>query len=287
VVKYPLLIVKTLSVLIKSKSKVVFAQNPSIVLSLLVVVYGKLFHKTVVIDAHNAGLFPLEGKSRILNGLAKAIFRMARLTIVTNDSLKSYVADKGGRPIVVPDPLPEFSVSRRVNNESNFLITFICSWAQDEPYREVMEAASLLCDMPVSFSITGKYKGKVDSLSVPDNVQLTGFLDEKAYLNMLAKSDAVVVLTKRKDCMNCGAYEAVSMGLPLLLSDSQVLRNYFSKGTLFTDNSVEDIVHKLRQLYLGHVTLGMEVAELKQELAEGWESYLNDLRQAVSQGIIN
>src|SRR5690606_35127570 len=97
---------KTLQVLLNHRPKIVFAQNPSIVLALLVVVFKRVLGYKAVIDQHNAGLFPMEGRSRILSSVCRFIVRHADISIVTNRNLANEVTRLGGTPAVLPDPLP-------------------------------------------------------------------------------------------------------------------------------------------------------------------------------------
>ena len=107
--KYIYGLMKTSILLFKVKPGIVFCQNPSIILSLFVCLIGKIFLFRVIVDAHNAGLFPLEGRYKILLSISKLIQRHAFLTIVTNKALKDYVEKNGGRAFILPDPIPKFS----------------------------------------------------------------------------------------------------------------------------------------------------------------------------------
>ncbi len=62
---------KTISVILKENPRIVAAQNPSKFLAFVVILFQNIFSYKVVIDAHNRGIFPLEGKSKTLMLLAK------------------------------------------------------------------------------------------------------------------------------------------------------------------------------------------------------------------------
>ena len=62
---------------------------------------------------------------------------------------------------------------------------------------------------------------------------------------MLLSVDVIIDLMTRQDCLAGGAYEAVAAGTPLIVSNSEVLRRQFSSGTLFTDNTSEDLARKI------------------------------------------
>ena len=64
---------------------------------------------------------------------------------------------------------------------------------------------------------------------------LAGFLDDDAYLRLLARSDAVVVLTDREDTLLSGAWEAIALGRPLVVSGTQALRTTFGDAVGYVD----------------------------------------------------
>ena len=283
--RYFILSFRTIILLNKEKPDVLFCQNPSIVLSFIALLLKFMFSYKLVVDAHNAGVYPNEGNSKFLNALAKIIVKYSDLVIVTNSSLASVCKAWGGRPIVVADPLPDISPedirSRllKIQNESfvpNFL--FICSWSNDEPVNEVFSAARLL--KSVSIRITGKAPKSI-SRDLPENITLLGFISEEDYLKELRLCDGVLVLTKRNDCLNCGAYEAVSAEKPGILSDKLTIKNYFSKGFLYSKNDTIDIKNKLEKFSDEAERLYREVKDLKQLLHESDEISKKNLNRSV------
>ena len=154
IIKYGTGICKTLIVLLKEKPDLVFGQNPSLILSLFLIIIKRFLGFKVIIDAHNAGLFPLEGRSRILLELSRIIQQYASLTIVTNVALKAHVERNGGKAFILPDPIPEFPKTKRFTLPNPFNLLFICSFAEDEPYEIVFKAAKKL-DPSIHIYVTG------------------------------------------------------------------------------------------------------------------------------------
>lgn len=275
VVRYFISIVRTIRALREENPIMIFAQNPSVVLAWLCVFYGKLCQIPVVVDAHNAGIYPQHGKWKWLNRIAAKIFHIADFTMVTNHSLAEYVARQGGRPLVLPDPIPTFEFSGsfidRDKLKGKFNVLFVCTFAVDEPYLEVIKAASLL-DQDVYIYITGDSKGKDKEYRacIPENIIFTGYLPEEDYVQMLFSVDVIVDLTTRQDCLVCGAYEAVAAGTPLIVSDSEVLRRQFSIGTLFTDNTSEDLARKINTAILSKEVFAQQMRDLKVKLISEW-----------------
>jgi glycosyltransferase involved in cell wall biosynthesis len=266
-IKYPLLISKTLAIIFRNKLKVLFVQNPSIVLSFFSIFVKKLFGFVVVVDAHNAGIYPLEGKSRSLNFIAKLICRNADLVIVTNQHLARVVEKWGGVPFIMPDPLPDFSSHTivPVSTERSYLL-FICTWASDEPYMEVIQAAKEL-DFDIDIYITGNFHKKLtrsEIEDIPPTIKLLGFVDENDYLSYFKGATAVIDLTTRDNCLVCGGYEAVALEKPGILSESSVNKEIFSEGFVFTRNDARSINKAIAEVLNQEIQLLAAVKKSKE-----------------------
>ncbi len=270
--RYLRCIYRTLEILATLQPRLVFVQNPSIVLSFLAMAWCRLTGIPIVMDAHNAGVYPFEGLRPWANHIARFLFRAADLTLVSNEALASYVERSGGQAFVLPDPLPDFSSPLVSSPElSSRRVLFICTWATDEPYVEVIRSARQI-DRNVAIYITGNSRGReaAAGLPMPDNIVLTGYLGDSEYEELLRTCDLVIDLTTRKDCLVCGAYEAVAAERPLIVSDTQALRGYFNRGTLYTNNQAADIADKIKQALEHKPDLIREMQELKATKIREW-----------------
>lgn len=271
--RYALLTSKTLGVLARADVDIVFVENPSIVLSTLVVAWGKLSSSPskIVIDCHNCGIFPRHFKT-----LARWLTRNASACIVTNDAMAKVVSSWGGRALVMPDPLPKLNPVQRIELPRPSIL-FICSWADDEPIDQVISAAQALADKQVEATIyiTGKPDLELyPTLDVPPgNVILTGYLSEEEFDRYLLSCDVVLDLTTRDNCMVCGAYEGVAAEKPLLLSDNEATAAYFTDGVELTNNSAVDICEKL-VLMLSQLDAYQEAIVSMKAAASEKESFL-------------
>ena len=282
--RYILSIIKTLKIFVSEKPKVIFVQNPSLVLALLAVLYGKLVKVPIVVDAHNAGLSPVRGPTAIVNGIALQIIKLASLTIVTNYALKNYVETQGGKAFVLPDPTPSLIPTKKLLKlRGKYNVLFICTYANDEPYLEVINAARLIAEEIVIY-ISGNPRGKEKELikNLPNNVILTGYLSEEEFIDMLFSVDVVLDLTTRDDCLVCGAYEGIAVEKPIILSDTIALREYFNKGALFVDNTARDISNKICFAIKQKQGLTKETAVLKEQLVRARGETLNDLEKLLT-----
>jgi glycosyltransferase involved in cell wall biosynthesis len=279
-IRYPINLIKTLFIFLKEQPQQIFVQNPSIVLALFSVVFSKIMHSPIIVDAHNAGVYPLEGTSDFFNTLAKYIFSNASLTLVTNTYLADYVRKNGGDAFVLPDPLPDFPIPENIiQNKSSHSVLFICTWAVDEPYLEVIKAAQHI-DKSITINITGNVKEKeIQKIISPiaENINFTGFLPDNDYISLLYSSDIIIDLTTRENCLVCGAYEGVSCEKPLILSDKKILKEYFYKGVVFTENNDMNIAESINYAITNLDNLNDEVKQLRYELTSKWESDLVNL----------
>jgi glycosyltransferase involved in cell wall biosynthesis len=269
-IRYSRLILKTAWILLREKPEVVCVQNPSIVLALLGVLCKGIMGYRCIVDAHNSGIMPLEGRSETLLKVAGWIQRRADLTIVTNEEMKNLVETNGGKAVILPDRIPEVPPVEPVTLRGGRVVSYICTFSEDEPYEEVIEAAKLLEEDIVVY-ITGNYRDRIDTGSLPANVELTGFIEEAAYWSLLASSDAVMVLTTREGCLVCGAYETVALDKPLILSDTEALRSYFNRGCVYVSSDSRSIAGGIREALKREKELLAEIQKLHGALDQSWE----------------
>jgi len=83
---------------------------------------------------------------------------------------------------------------------------------------------------------------------VPPNLTLTGFLQAPVYGALLRKAGVVMALTTDDHTMQRAAYEAVYQGTPVIVSDTQVLRQAFDEGAVHVDNSPDAIVKAVKHV---------------------------------------
>ena len=279
--KYTLGIMKTSYLLYKKRTNVVFCQNPSIVLSLFLAIIGKIFLFRVIVDTHNSGLFPLESRSKLLLRISRIIQRLAFLNIVSNKALKEYVEMNGGRAFVLPDPIPEFEYTPVSKFNQYFNILFICTFAYDEPFENVFSAARNIGDS-YHIYVTGNYKkGSIDPTVIPRNITLLGYISEDEYVKILHSVDLTIDLTNRENCLLCGAYESVAAEKPMIISNTEALREYFDKGAVYTDNSASNITMSIKKAKKDYLRLKKEIQELKIQKQRLWPKDIKKLNKII------
>jgi glycosyltransferase involved in cell wall biosynthesis len=269
---------RTVWLLLRVRPSLLFVQNPSVQLTYLACRLKPLLGYTLVVDRHSNFNFA-DTEHGFFNHLSNYTLRTADLTIVTNETVAGIVQGKGGRTLVLQDILPTLRPRPLAMPKSRVRIVYICSFLPDEPVEEMLGAARRLGD-EFQICVTGRVPKRFQNLarSAPGTVTFTGFLPEEEYVSLLGSADVVMVLTKRENTLLCGAYEGVSLRKPLVLSNQAVLRDYFKKGVVLTENTPEAIEAAIRKAARERVRLGVELAELVPELQADWASRFEQLR---------
>lgn len=268
----------TITIISKVKPKVVMVTNPSIILNSLALLLRPIFGFRLIVDFHNAGLFPLEGNRKLIQRYANWLVRKADFSIVTNMKLASYVKELKGKPIVLPDALPSMKHKSSISftDKTFFNVILVRGGGRDEPNDLINELIHQLQGSNIKLFITGRQN---NAIIKNENTVMTGFLNDEDYNKLMSDVDVVLVLSNRSDNLMCGAYEAVSLERPLIASDSEVIRWYFNRGTIFTSNSASDIIEGIRTIEAQKIWYNNEITLLKQEISYNWPKFANELKR--------
>jgi hypothetical protein len=278
--RYIFLSIKTILILFKQKPEVLIVQNPSIVLSYISVIFRPLIGYKLIMDCHNAALVPLEGKYPWLVKLAQFLINKAKFVIVTNEELAKQVFSLKGAPIILNDPIPEFDYEKSLKNRNDQpKVTLIATWAEDEPIKEFLDAVAQMENLDVY--VTGRLK-EPELKEKYNMVNFTGFLSRSDYIKLISSSDLIVDLTTRENCLVCGAYEAVGVGVPLLLSNTLSLRSTFDLGAEFCDNDVDSIIDGINSAISNIQELKDGIKSMKEIHMDRWEKSATKLLQELS-----
>lgn len=255
--------IRTLGLLKRVHPKVVYAQNPSVVLTALIILSRSFFQYKFVSDSHFGGVTAYNG-NWLFQKILDFCNRQADLVIVTNDEHARYINSIGGKSFVCEDPLPDLSQHYENEQADGKIVLFICSYDIDEPYIEVFMAARLLAQEGYTICVSGNYsKRGIRPEDYPD-VTFLGFLSEQAFYQVLYQSHVVIDLTTHENCLVCGAYEAMAAEKPLVTSDTRALRKHFNKGTVFSENSTDSIASAVRAAYENRQALILEIKKWKE-----------------------
>jgi hypothetical protein len=157
------------------------------------------------------------------------------------------------------------------------VVTVVNTFNPDEPLEPILGAAKLLPQ--VRFFILGNTDLADRRLlrSAPDNVRFTGYLWHDAYWSQLRDSQAIMVLTNYPYSLLAGAQDGVDVRRPLILSRQPALTDYFTKGTVFVDNSIQSIVDAIQTVQRQEHQLTQEIVEFAAEKRLQWEANFQEL----------
>lgn len=268
---------KTLRLLLREKPRTIFVMTPPVFACFPIWLYAQFWGARYVIDAHS-GAF-LDRRWTPMLFLHRFFSRWAAITIVTNDHLEKMIRSWGAKASIISDLPVVFPPPAQMTLNGSFRITLVNTFTRDEPLELFLRAAPALPD--VQFYITGSLndanKGLLRMKS--DNVEFTGFLPSSEYVGLLLASHAVMSLTTLEHTMQRGAYEAVYLGKPVLVSGSEFLRKAFYKGAVYVENSVDGIVSAVREMKENLPEYQQQVASLRVEKLQRWNQTQTALRE--------
>jgi glycosyltransferase involved in cell wall biosynthesis len=304
-IQYVKLFVKTIFILRKERPEVIFCQLPPIFSALAAITY-KYFASSmsdIVIDMHTAAFSKPWSYFKRLN---KWVMKRSYLIIVTNSELREDIPiEFRAKTMVLEDRIPDIqspqetkdnnisevkyaeNLERRRRGDqdnlacSSFKIAIISSFSPDEPLEEVLASASAKPEITFYITHDVSRANKEILAKKPDNVILTGFLEYNDYLSLLAKVDAIMVLTTRDKTMLCGAYEAVAFQKPLITSNFGPLKRYFYKGTIYVDNSVDEIQRAIDTVVKRAEEMTKDISCLRRERTKEWNQKFAELESQI------
>ena len=281
----PVLFIKTLQILRKERPRIIICQSPPITCAFIAMVYKSLFARIskpkILIDVHTGAISRPWSKN-----VSRLIMKHASVNIVINKEQQNLLIQKYKiRPIVLEDPIPDFTdillsakkqEGYKIEQKAIFSVAVISSFAYDEPLQIVFDAALQLPD--VYFYITGDKKNAAKKILIKksDNVIITGFLDYNTYVDLLRKVDVIMDLTTENTSMVAGAYEAVALEQPLILTNWIPLKRYFNKGTIYINNSSDDIRKAIMVAMTKKEELSKEMHQLKIERMKEWKEKISN-----------
>jgi glycosyltransferase involved in cell wall biosynthesis len=272
--RYAVQAVRTVRYLRRHRPGVVLAMAPPMALPVLC---RLVHHGVLVLDAHTGAV--LRG-----DRVRPSFVRLARrcdVVLVASEALRDRLERETGIPaLAVHDPVTPGSVSSPRLQETagrHRTVVFPAGWRADEPMDAVLDAARRLGD-GVAIVITGSAP---DGLTVPGNVRLSGFLAEEDYDELVRTADVVLALTTRSQTMQRAGYEALAHGRPLVASDTDVLREFFTAGTVLAQNTGASIAAAVERAIADGERLAEEMRSLRDHRVVEDDRAVAALREAI------
>lgn len=284
--RYAALSWRTLRLLAQQRPKVVYVQNPSLILSLLVLAARPFLGRyRVLMDAHNEAVTPYTHAYWPITSLTRLALRAADITIVTNSALAEEVRRIGGTPQILPDrlPTPPHAPQQAPALDGPVRVMVVATYAADEPITEIIEAGRALGEQ-FQLRITGRDTKlpAAQRATLPSNVKQTGFLSEEDYWGLMHDSHLILDLTLKPNCLVCGAYESLAMLRPMVLTDNPATVDLFGNVAVFPKSaSTQDIVTALLQARDRYPQLLRQINDAHPAFLQRWTTLAETLRQRI------
>lgn len=280
-IKYIAQALKTWYILLRERPHVIYVTNPPVFAPLCVYVYCKLSGAKFIMDTHPPALYSRRWGWTL--PLQRWLAKRAHINVIDQQRFADLIESWGARAVVLTNPPknPLLGSLQKTDDGGMFHVAVVNTFATDEPLDIILEAAQ---QMPkVHFHIMGDLglapSGVVER--APVNVTFTGYLRGDAYWNCLYNARAVMVLTTYPYSLLGGAQDGVTLDKPLILSDQPALREYFTGGTVFVENTTEGIIDGVKRVMESETALIEEVKTMAQEQNARWESNFRILLDAI------
>jgi hypothetical protein len=230
----------------------------------VVAAYALLHGAQYVIDSHTAAFMAAKWHWSV--GLHRMLSSRASTTIVHNESQERLIQEWGCPYFLLAFAPGEYPAGEKYPVSENFNIAVICSYDSDEPFELIFEAAKDLDGVSFYFTGNAQDMDKRLLLTKANNIHLTGYLPYDRYIGLLRAVDTVMDLVDNDYTLLSGGFEAVSVGVPLIVSDTPLLRNYFSGGTIYVSNTVDGICQGVRLMQGRYLQMQSEMLVLRKQL---------------------
>lgn len=270
---------KSWSILTRERPTIIFVQNPPIFAVLIVWFYTRFFGGKYIIDSHT-GAF-LSSKWRWSVGLHRFLSQSALLTFVHNKSQEKIVEKWGCSYYVLYDPVVDFPDKSKFSFVGQFNAVVVSSYEADEPLDVVFETAATLPE--VTFYVTGDDSRCPPTLLKirPENCILTGYIPYEQYSALIKGADIVIDLVDNGDTLLCGAFEALSAGTPLIVSDWEILRERFPIGTVYVPNTVDGLRMGVLKAKQESSQMKVDILVLRERHQDEWKQTLSEVEMLI------
>jgi glycosyltransferase involved in cell wall biosynthesis len=117
---------------------------------------------------------------------------------------------------------------------------------------------------------------------VNSNIVFTDFLSDQDYGRLLKESDLICVFTDRDHTMLRGAYEAIYLGKPVVLSSWDILKKNFPIGAVHVSNTVDGISNGIIQAMENIKVLTEEAIALRMSKLSIWNKNKKDILNIIN-----
>ncbi|MBN1780882.1 glycosyltransferase [bacterium] len=273
----------TVYILIKIRPRIIYLQL-SFMLLLICVLYKRIAGKRVVIiaDCHTKALRQRGPRkyTRFFMWFKNKSFQEVEFTIISNSNLINDITKLHNRYFVIPDKIPFIRCSGMPDRKK--YMVYVSSFAVDEPVHEIYLMSEKLDGIQVYW--TGKInKLLIKDFQKPSNLIFTDYLSDPDYYKLICNADCIMALTTERDCLQCAAYEAMSVLVPVVVSDTTALRDYFRDAAVYTSHDPEEMAENVKKAMADRDRLIKNMTNLKQKRDKEFTGVLENLNASVEE----
>ncbi len=278
---YPAKIIKNYKIIKENRPAIVYITNTTWIIAFVNLLFSKIFKHKLILDSHSCAFDHELIKYPLF--LSKYFATKANLSIVTNLSHYNLLKNHGAETLIISDiPFEDkLAITEKIKMSEKFNICYVCTFATDEPYIEVFEAAKM--NNNIKIYVTGNYNKVNINPENYSHITFTGFCSNEKYKLYINSADALMTLTTRENTMQRAGSEAISVGKPLITSDTKMLRNYFTEGTIFVKNTRKEINKGFDKMILKFEELKKGINILKEKRKKSFSETLEVLNKKLEE----
>lgn len=264
---------RTWRLLEHEQPELIFVQTPPIFAPFVVALWCRLRGKThtsgrrarYIIDGHTGAFHHPNWRWAL--PLLRLLTRGAVATLVTDEAALHLLQSWQARGFFLIDGLPKlYPPAGDIGSQGETRIAIINTFSDVEPVEELFAAARLLPQ--ITFYLTGDARKASATLleQRPENVILTGFLHNGTYTALLQHAHGLVILSREANDLSCGAYEALVMGKPAVVSNGPGMLRFFPRGFIHVAITPEAIADGIQRMLNSQEAMTEEVIAMRSEL---------------------
>lgn len=242
----------TIIKILRAKPKSVILQLTQGPILFLFIILKKLIKFKLIGDVHSGFLIYLNLKGKILNFAFSKLIDNLDLIIVHNKKILKIISKKN-KTFLLYDPLINDVEELKIRKNKTFVFVPIMK-KPDEPIRELIKASEELKSDFVFIS-TGK---KIE------NIKYLGYLSYENYLKVLKTCDIVLALTKREFTLLSIIFEAISLGKPIIASETLTIKDFLKENALYTNH--ENLAEKIKKMKMKKEIYKERITKIRNEI---------------------
>jgi glycosyltransferase involved in cell wall biosynthesis len=242
----------TIIKILRAKPKSVILQLTQGPILFLFIILKKLIKFKLIGDVHSGFLIYLNLKGKILNFTFSKLIDNLDLIIVHNKEILKIISKKN-KTFLLYDPLINDVEELKIRKNKTFVFVPIMK-KPDEPIRELIKASKEL-KSDFLFISTGK---KIE------NIKYLGYLSYENYLKVLKTCDIVLSLTKREFTLLSIIFEAISLGKPIIASETLTIKNFLKENALYTNH--ENLAEKIKEMKMKKEIYKERIMKIRNEI---------------------